>query len=143
MDTTTTTSSSTEFNPRTMPIRTLPDVPERWHALDRGRRGGADREPLTFEAAYRLVEAAAREDGEREDVASGALDRLAVDVDPRTGILHVVRTQQVGGGLAPVGEPMPVRRSALADLCTRAHAPADYLSRLPAGPRAAATSAPK
>jgi hypothetical protein len=133
MDTTTTTTDTgSDFNPRTMPLRTLPDVPERWHALDRGRRGGQDREPLTFEAAYRLVEEAAREDGAREDVASGALDRLAVDVDPRTGILHVVRTQQVGSGLAPVGQPMPLRRSALSDLCQRAHAPADYLSRLPA-----------
>jgi len=132
MDTTTTTSTGSDFNPRIHPLRTLPDVPERWHALDRGKRGGADREPLTFEAAYRLVEEAAREDGAREDIASGALDKLAVDVDPRTGILHVVRTQQVGAGLAPVGEPMPLRRSALADLCQRAHAPADYLSRLPA-----------
>jgi hypothetical protein len=128
----TTTGTDTEFNARIHPLRTLPDVPERWHALDRGRRGGADREPISFEAAYRLVEQAAAEDGAREDVASGALDKLAVDVDPRTGILHVCRTQQVGSGLAPVGEPMPVRRSALADLCTRAHAPADYLSRLPA-----------
>jgi hypothetical protein len=130
--TTTTTTTDTEFNARIHPLRTLADVPERWHALDRGRRGGQDREPLTFEQAYRLVEAAAAEDGAREDVASGALDRLAVDVDPRTGILHVVRTQQVGSGLAPVGQPMPLRRSALSDLCQRAHAPADYLSRLPA-----------
>lgn len=112
------------FNPRTSPVVLLPDQKEKWATISRT-------EPLTFEAAATLIAEAAAEDGRREDVGAGALDKLAVSYDDH-GQLVICKTEQVGDRLVPASTPFPLRKRAFHQLCERANAPADYMARLPA-----------
>jgi hypothetical protein len=114
------------FNPVRDPVRLLADQRERWHAMPKGA------EPMTFDAAAKLILDAAAEDGRRHDLGAGALDKLAVDVDGRTGQLIMCKTEQRRGVIVPASDPIPLRRGAFKQLCARAKAPSDYLDRIPA-----------
>lgn len=114
------------FNDIKDAFRLLPDQRERWHALPKGA------EPMTFDQAAAIIRDAAREDGERTDVGAGALDKIAVDVDKRSGQLVMIKTEQRDNQLVPASAPVALRRNAFVQLCARAKAPSEYLSRIPA-----------
>ena len=113
------------FNPRTAPLKLLPDQPESWHNVPRDK-------PLAFDAAAKIILDAAEADGKREDVGAGALDKSALDYAPADGQLVMIKTEQVGNELRPASAPFAVRRAAFVQLCERAGAPSDYMRRLPA-----------
>jgi hypothetical protein len=112
------------IDPTHDPIRVHPDRDERWIAL-RGQQ------TMSLDEAREAIARAAAEDGAREDIGAGALDKVAVSYDS-TGLLHVCKTRQVGDRLEPASAPIPLRAHAYGQLCARANAPAEYLSRLPA-----------
>lgn len=130
---TNTTSTTQAFNPSASPVRVLPDAREIWIA---GRPSDANlhrskRAPMTWSEAREVIAAHAAEDGAREDLGAGALDKLAVDFD-QTGLLMVCKTEQVNDRLVPASNPIPLRKAAFQHLAARAGAPAGYLAKLPA-----------
>jgi hypothetical protein len=114
------------FNDLKDSFRLLPDQRERWHNVPKNA------EPMTFERAAEIIRTAAREDGERQDVGAGALDKIAVDIDKASGQLVMIKTEQRGGQIVPASAPVTLRRNAFVQLCARAKAPSEYLSRIPA-----------
>lgn len=127
METTTdrTNGQTNAFNPNRSPLKLRPDQEARWSTFPVDQ-------PLTFDQAVAIVNAARQKDGARADVGAGALDRLALVVAPEDGQLVVLKTEQVGTQLRPMGDPMPVRRTAFRQLCERADAPPEYISKIPA-----------
>lgn len=119
---TTTTTSNGGPTPRDLnkePLPFLQNQRERW--VDFPGEG------KTFLEAAEIILAAAKEDGEREELGIGDLSTWAFGPNPATGVASLATVPLPGRPQHMV----PLREHAFGQLCTRIGAPAAYIKKLP------------
>lgn len=101
------------------PLRLLDDEHERW--VDFGKEG------VSFDDAAEVIIEAAKKDGERNDLGIARLDTYAFGPGPN-GVAALATIPAPGREQKLV----PLRSHAFRQLCERAGAPSQYISKLPA-----------